>query len=127
MSRCAETECRHNDHVRGCKVIDSDFLWQRFGCDWGQFVTFIADRFGHLGEWSFRRVGSYNDVLVATLKGPRGKVEVWGGAHHQNEVWAVPKSGPRCLMGTLLNLETVEMGCNRVGVQPVLDLVGEHQ
>lgn len=117
MSRCVETECRHNDPVRGCKVIDSDFLCQRFGCDWGQFVTFIADRFGHLGEWSFRRVGSYNDVLVATLKGPRGKVEVWGGAHHRQEVWAFPPKGsPGILIGTLLNLETVEMACRRVGM-----------
>jgi hypothetical protein len=127
MNRCLVDDCGSNDPVKGCSVSYNNHRFEPIACEYGRFVSLVTTKFGHLGKWKFRSIGSYSDVLVATLSGKYGRVEIWGGAHHQNEVWAVPKSRPRCLMGTLLNLETVEMGCGRVGVQPVLDLGGEHQ
>lgn len=122
MSKCVESQCRHHDPVRGCKVIDTDFCWQRYGCGWGQFVTFVTNRFGYLGKWSFKRAGSYNDVLIATLAGPGGKVEVWGGIAHGGEVWAFPKGTHGCLVSTVVNGTSVESACRRVGMQGRLEL-----
>lgn len=122
-AHCVEVACRHRDGIHGCTVIDTNYCWQRFGCVWGAFVTEIITKFGYLGGWSFRRVGSYNDILVATLNGTRGKVEVWGGAHHRSEVWAFPKGAAGILVSTdVVNKECVETACRRVGMQERLEI-----
>ena len=58
MSECAETGCRHHDPLRGCKVVDHDFCWQRYGCGWGRFVTFVTNRFGYLGNMQQYKVNN---------------------------------------------------------------------
>lgn len=122
-AHCVVTDCRHRDGIHGCKVIDTEYCWQRFGCVWGEFVSEITMRFGYLGEWSFRRVGSYSDILVATLNGTRGKVEVWGGARHRNEIWAFPKGSAGILISTnVVTTETVEAACGRAGLQQKLEI-----
>ena len=117
MSECVESQCRHHDPLRGCKVVDHDFCWQRYGCGWGRFVTFVTNRFGYLGKWTFKRVTSYNDVIVATLTGDGGKVEVWGGDSHKGEVWAFPKGSHGSLVSTVVNSVSVLAACKRVGIQ----------
>ena len=120
---CAATDCDLRDPVsHRCKVQKNNPHVGPLACAWGQFVTRITDRFGDLGDWRFRSIGKTSDVLVATLKGKGGRVEIWGGIVHRTEVWAIPKGTDGVLMGTHDNRETVEMACGRVGVQRRLSL-----
>lgn len=125
MSRCLVEDCDSNDPAKGCMVSYNNHNFGPIACEYGRFVTLVTERFGHLGNWKFRSIGSYSDVLVATLKGKYGRIEIWGGSLHRQEVWAIPKGTNGCLMGTYLNLETVEMACNRARIQMALDLGGD--
>ena len=123
MSRCVVEDCDSYDPMKGCIVSYNNRNFGPIVCEYGRFVTFVTTRFGHLGKWTFRGIGG-SDALVATLKGKYGKVEVWGGSIHRDEVWAIPKGTSGCLISTLLTLEAVEMACGRARIQPVLDLGG---
>ena len=70
--------------------------------------------FLYLGDWHVRHVGSqsYDDVLVATLKGNSGRVEVWGGNLHAREVWVIGKDKSETL---------VELGYTEQSLKSALD------
>ena len=125
MIRCVVEDCDSYDPVKGCIVSYNNHRFAPVACEYGRFVTLVTTQFGHLGKWKFRSIGSFSDTLVATLSGKYGRVEIWGGAHHKQEVWAIPKGTNGCLMGTRLNLEIVEMACARARIQPPLSLGGE--
>ena len=125
MRRCVVDDCGSHDPIRGCIISLHNDHFGPIACEYGRFVTLVTTKFGHLGEWKFRSIGSGSDVLVATLKGKYGRVEIWGGLVHRSEVWAIPKGTSGCLMGTYINLETVEMACGRARIQPALDLGGD--
>ena len=124
MSRCLVEDCDSNDPAKGCMVSYNNHNFGPLACEYGRFFTYVTERFGHLGKWKFRSIGSGSDVLVATLKGKYGRVEVWGGSIHRHEVWAIPKGTPGCLISTRPTLEAVEMACGRARIQPALDLGG---
>lgn len=117
MSICAVEDCSSYDPMHGCMVHHRNKRVGPLACKYGQFVTGIVERFGCYGRWKFRAIGGYSDTLVATLAGKGGKVEIWGGLTHRDEVWAFPKGTNGCLIGTVTNAETVEMACGRVGLQ----------
>ena len=62
-------------------------------------------------------MGNTSDVLVATLSDKCGRVEIWGGLIHRDEVWAIPKGTDGCLISTRITKDAVEMACGRVGIQ----------
>lgn len=124
MSRCIVEDCDSYDPLKGCMVSFNNHHFGTIACEYGRFVTFVTERFGRFGKWKFRSIGSGSDTLVATLKGKCGRVEIWGGLIHRDEVWAIPKGTNGCLVGTCVNLEIVEMACNRVRIQMALDLEG---
>lgn len=120
---CAATDCDLRDPVsHRCKVPHCNHHVGPLSCAWGRFVTNITNTFGDLGTWKFRNIGKTDDVIVATLKGKGGRVEIWGGSAHRTEVWAIPKGTNGCLIGTLATRVTVEMACNRIGLQGRLSL-----
>ena len=125
MNRCLVDDCGSNDPVKGCSVSYNNHRFETIACEYGRFVSLVTTKCGHLGKWKFRSIGSFSDTLVATLSGKYGRVEIWGGAHHRQEVWAIPKGTNECLMGLHLNLETVEMACGRARIQGTLDLGGD--
>lgn len=117
VSRCLVEDCDSNDPVKGCKVSLNNHNFGPIACEYGRFVTFVTSRFSGFGKWKFRGIGNNSDVLVATLRGKYGRVEIWGGCIHRDEVWAIPKGTDGCLISTLVNTESVEMACSRAGIQ----------
>ena len=120
MIRCIVDDCDNHDPVKGCLVSYNNHKFGPIACEYGRFVTNVTEKFGHLGKWKFRSISSYSNVLVATLNGNRGRVEVWGGTTHRDEVWAIPKGTSGCLISVHVTLESVEMACGRVGIQQSL-------
>ena len=104
--------------------------WAKRGhapCAYGLFVTTVERMLGDLGDW---RVMQYKDgPCKATLRGPRGTVEVWGGTAHASEVWFVergtkaetPLCESWCVEDGSLR-EAVERGCAMAGIQPRMPL-----
>lgn len=117
VSRCMVEDCDSYDPLRGCMVSHNNDRFGPIACEYGRFVTMVTKRFGCFGEWKFRSIGSGSSVLVATLSGIRGMVEIWGGSTHRSEVWAIPKGTAGHLVSLYVNREGVEMACNRVGIQ----------
>ena len=117
MSRCIVEDCDNHDPVKGCLVSYGNPKFGPIACEYGRFVTSVTERFGHLGKWKFRGIGNSSDVLVATLKGKHGRVEIWGGLIHRDEVWAIPKGTNGCLISTRVTNDAVEMACGRAGIQ----------
>ena len=117
MSRCIAVDCDSYDPAKGCMVSYRSDKFPPIACEWGRFVTHVTERFGCFGSWKFRSIGNSSDVLVATLSGKRGRVEVWGGITHRPEVWAIPKGTSGALISTHVTKESVEIACGRVGSQ----------
>jgi hypothetical protein len=114
---CIVEDCDSHDPVKGCMVSHNNHRFGPIACEWGRFETSVTERFGDLGDWKFRGIGSGGDALVATLKSRLGRVEIWGGSFHRSEVWAIPKGTDGCLISTRVTRDAVEMACNRVGIQ----------
>ena len=117
VTRCMVEDCDSHDPVRGCMVSHNNDRFGPIACEYGRFVTNVTKCFGCFGEWKFRSIGSGSSVLVATLSGSRGRVEIWGGTIHRGEVWAIPKGTAGHLVSLRVNRDGVEMACARVGIQ----------
>ena len=87
-----------------------------------RFSDLMADYRG-FGEWRISRVGSreYDSVLKATLTGPNGKVEVWGGSLHRREVWFIGKDKSETLIAMDCHkkdlTKAIEDACKLAGIQ----------
>lgn len=125
MRRCIVEDCGNHDPTKGCMVHYHNRQFGPLACEYGRFATSVTERFGHLGNWKFRNVRQYGEVLVATLSGKYGRVEIWGGSIHGTEVWAIPKGTSGCLISTRLTDDAVEMACGRARIQKPLDLAGD--
>ena len=84
----------------------------------------LMDQHSDLGDWKVRAITNpYPDVLIATLRGPNGRVEVWDGTLHRQEIWFIGKDksetfiakecGYRC--GELR--EAILQACALAGIQ----------
>ena len=122
MRMCLVEDCNNHDTAEGCMVRYNNEQLGPLACKYGQFVTDIIERFGHLGSWKFRGIGNTSDALVATLRCKHGRVEIWGGLIHRDEVWAIQKGTDGCLISTRVTKDAVEMACGRVGMQRRLAL-----
>ena len=56
-------------------------------CRYGRFLALVERELSGFGEWKVREFSS--GALCATLHGKAGRVEVWGGDCHANEVWFI--------------------------------------
>lgn len=116
MTKCLAPDCASNDPVKGCVISRLNEYLPPIACEYGRFVTNILDKFGHLGEWKFKSIGHYSNVLVATLKGTYGRIEVWGGSTHRTEVWVIAKDGGKHIVSTNPSFDALESACMRVGI-----------
>lgn len=86
---CAVTGCRLRDGARGHCTFERRIDGRHpLSCDHGQFATLVERELGDLGEWRLRQYA--DGPAVATLRGARGTVEVWG-ARHAHEAWFVER------------------------------------
>lgn len=85
--------------VDGCKLRDGVGGWCMFernradglhplSCEYGRFCRTMHDEFGGMDGWKLFEYAS--GAVRASLRGSRGTVEVWGGAH-RHEVWFVER------------------------------------
>lgn len=58
-------------------------------CNYGRFFMLVQNNLACFGNWKVREYQS--GAICATLHGRAGRVEVWGGDHHTNEVWFIEK------------------------------------
>lgn len=58
-------------------------------CNYGRFFMLVESELSGFGNWKVREYQS--GAMCATLHGRAGRVEVWGGDHHVNEVWFIEK------------------------------------
>lgn len=92
-----------------------------FRCNYGRFFMTVESELSGFGVWKLRDY--QNGAMCATLHGKTGRVEVWGGDHHANEVWVIEKGTKRETMictpwsandGTLLS--AVYEACVKAGI-----------
>lgn len=58
-------------------------------CNLGRFAALVERELSGFGSWKLREY--QNGAICATLHGRAGRVEVWGGDGHMNEVWFIEK------------------------------------
>ena len=129
-ARCITADCDHHDRTKGCTAPLAQGA--AFACAYGRFEWRIRSRFGGYGQWAIRSVNAYSDAIVARLMGKSGRVEVWGGRNHRDEVWFVPKGTRAADVGVTGRMlypsegadfrGAVEQACALAGVQEVLPI-----
>lgn len=97
-----------------------------------RFKRLVEDTLGDLGTWKVRQVSKpYDSVLLATLRGTNGHVEVWDGYLHRQEVWFIGKDKTETAIATDCGYldgplrDAVLQACNLAGIQQRLDLGAE--
>ena len=126
--RCISKECKSCDPDRGCKFASE--ARGPFVCSWGSFEYMVRTHLGVFGNWGIRWYSTNSNVIIATLLGANGRVEVWGG-NHRREVWFVGKGrragemelvavGAQTLDGSLQT--AVREACTLAGIQEVLPI-----
>ena len=77
---CAVADCRLRDKVRGHCTFERRIDGRHpLACSYGRFATLVERELGDLGAWRLRQY--VDGPAVATLRGARGTVEVWGARH----------------------------------------------
>ena len=121
---CEYAECRLHKPGACCVVERSGRM-----CDIGRFATSMVRDFGTFGPWVVREGAAKGGLtpVYATLKGSRGRVEVWGGNNHRLEVWVIYRDrseemvySERCEQMTLR--QGIERACELAGVQTRMEM-----
>lgn len=124
---CVVDDCTHNKDGR-CAVVRRGHA----PCAYGAFVNAVD---AHLKSYGHYKLREYvTGPIVARLRGTRGTVEVWGGAH-AHEVWFVERGTKReeCVTrdwyvrgtardGSMPLADAVARACSLAGVQSSMAL-----
>ena len=125
---CVVVGCKLRNKTHGYCMAQTRFDGQHpLACEFGRFSRILQDQVGDTGDW---KVFQYVDgPCRATLTGKLGTVEVWGGAHHADEVWFIERTTkdetlickPWAVTDGSLR-DAVARGCAMAGIQTRLGI-----